>query len=50
MHRCWNCGLTIDRDLNAAMNIYNRSGWGPPDVPVELETALKREAPLLVGE
>ena len=50
VHRCWNCGLTIDRDLNAAMNIYNRSGWGPPDVPVELETALKREAPLLVGE
>ena len=39
MHECWNCGLTIDRDLNAALNILDRSGWGPPDVPVELETA-----------
>ena len=47
VHSCWNCGLTIDRDLNAAMNILDRSGWGPPDAPVELETASKREAPLL---
>ena len=45
VHDCWNCGLTIDRDLNAAINIQARSGWGPPDAPVELETALKREAP-----
>ena len=49
VHECWNCGLTIDRDLNAAINIQDRSGWGPPDAPVELETASKREAPLLVG-
>ena len=48
VHECWNCGLMIDRDLNAAINIQNRSGWGPPDAPVELETASKREAPLLV--
>ncbi|MDP6627060.1 MAG: transposase, partial [Methanopyri archaeon] len=47
VHSCWNCGLTIDRDLNAAINIQDRSGWGPPDAPVELETASKREAPLL---
>ena len=47
IHSCWNCGLTIDRDLNAALNIINRSGWGPPDAPVELGTALKREAPIL---
>jgi len=40
-------GLTIDRDLNAAINIQDRSGWGPPDAPVELETASKREAPPL---
>jgi putative transposase len=47
VHSCWNCGLTIDRDLNAAINIQDRSGWGPPDAPVELETASKREAPQL---
>ena len=47
VHQCWNCGLVIDRDLNAALNILNRSGWGPPDAPVELETVSKREAPLL---
>ncbi|MDP7079448.1 MAG: transposase [Candidatus Undinarchaeales archaeon] len=49
VHECWNCGLTIDRDLNAAINIQDRSGWEPPDAPVELETASKREASLLVG-
>ncbi len=48
VHSCWNCGLAIDRDLNAALNILNRSGWGPPDAPVELETASNREAPLVV--
>ncbi len=29
--------------------ILNRSGWGPPVAPVELETVSKREA-LLLGE
>ena len=49
VHSCWNCGFTIDRDLNAALNILDRSGWGPPDAPVELKTASKREAPQ-IGE
>ena len=28
-HRCPECGLTIDRDLNAALNVLNRAGAGP---------------------
>ena len=46
MQRCRECGIVMDRELNKAINIQDRSGWGPPDAPVELETVSKREAPL----
>ena len=29
LHQCPHCGLTIDRDLNAANNVLNRAGVGP---------------------
>ena len=29
LHDCPNCGLSIDRDLNAARNVLNRAGVGP---------------------
>ena len=29
LHKCHHCGLTIDRDLNAARNILHRAGVGP---------------------
>jgi len=28
-HECENCGLAMDRDLNAARNILHRAGVGP---------------------
>lgn len=48
VHECWNCGLAIDRDLNAAINIQNRSGQGLPLEPVVMVVTKKREAPQIV--
>ena len=31
IHHCPECGLRIDRDLNAAINILNRGWTGHPD-------------------
>ncbi|WP_243680045.1 transposase [Vulcanisaeta souniana] len=34
--RCLRCGLVIDRDLNASINILKRGGgWEPAQLPVE---------------
>jgi len=62
-HRCPYCGLVMDRDHNAALNILTRGreiGRGPPESrPVEEETTtsqmvvqvypVKQEASLFVG-
>lgn len=37
VHHCLWCGLNIDRDLNAAINILNRGWTGHPD-PVSVES------------
>ncbi len=37
VHRCTDCGLFLDRDLNAARNILNKVGRGTPELtPVEI--------------
>lgn len=43
-HSC-KCGLVIDRDLNAAINILKRATVGQTESkPVERATSLKQEA------
>jgi transposase len=48
MHNCPVCGLILDRDHNAAINILNKVGQGLPELtPVEMFIGLsaKQEAP-----
>ena len=48
MHNCPVCGLILDRDHNAAINILNKVGQGLPKLtPVEMfvGTSAKQEAP-----
>ncbi len=49
MHRCENCGIVLDRDHNAALNVLNRAGWGPgganPDGKVGNPADLVRDCP-----
>lgn len=42
VHECRNCGLVLDRDWNAAVNILNRVGWGTAEsTPVETAPLLQ---------
>ncbi|MDI6887298.1 MAG: RNA-guided endonuclease TnpB family protein [Candidatus Thermoplasmatota archaeon] len=37
IHKCPNCGLKIDRDLNASLNLLKKVGWGTAEfTPAEI--------------
>lgn len=41
IHVCANCGLILDRDWNAALNVLNRVGWGTAEsTPAETRPLL----------
>jgi putative transposase len=43
VHECWNCGLMLDRDWNAARNVLNRVGWGTAEsTPAEIKSLLQQ--------
>jgi putative transposase len=45
IHKCPNCGLTLDRDWNAALNVLNRVGWGTAEfTPAETRPLLQQPA------
>jgi putative transposase len=42
IHKCPNCGLILDRDWNAALNILSRVGWGTAEsTPAEIQPLLQ---------
>ncbi len=48
VHECPNCGFMLDRDWNAALNIFNRVGWGTAELtPEEIQPLLR---PCVVAE
>jgi putative transposase len=49
VHECWNCGLILDRDWNAARNVLNRVGWGTAEsTPAEIKPLLQQ--PIVVEQ
>jgi putative transposase len=40
-HVCTGCGLVLDRDHNAALNIVARAGWGPLDAKLSSRAGVK---------
>jgi putative transposase len=49
VHECWNCGLILDRDWNAARNVLNRVGWGTAEsTPTEIKPLLQQ--PIVVEQ
>ncbi len=48
--RCLRCGLVIDRDLNASINILKRGGWEPARPPVEPPHPLPPLGAILQGQ
>jgi putative transposase len=48
-HKCPNCGLTLDRDWNAARNVLKRVGWGTAEF-TPAETGPLLQQPVVVKQ